>query len=68
MSAAQVNRKFYSRTPLAILFSLEFVNMGFPVYRGTVIKGAGAAGETVPGCPANRGVSLGIIAQGRRRF
>jgi hypothetical protein len=54
MSAPQENRKFYSWTLLAVVFSLDFVNMDFPVYRGTVIKSAGAAGEMVRGCPANR--------------
>lgn len=32
------NRKFYGWTLLAVLFSLDFVNMGFPVYGGTVIN------------------------------
>ena len=34
----QPNRKFYGWTLLAVLFSLDFVNMGFPVYGGTVIN------------------------------
>jgi MFS family permease len=37
----QVTRKkpeFYGWTLLAVLFSLDFVNMGFPVYGGTVIN------------------------------
>jgi MFS family permease len=32
------DRKFYGWTLLAVLFSLDFVNMGFPVYGGTVIN------------------------------
>ncbi|MGB9069960.1 MAG: MFS transporter [Candidatus Acidiferrales bacterium] len=32
------NRTFYGWTLLAVLFSLDFVNMGFPVYGGTVIN------------------------------
>jgi len=32
------NPKFYGWTLLAVLFSLDFVNMGFPVYGGTVIN------------------------------
>jgi MFS family permease len=32
------NRNFYGWTLLAVLFSLDFVNMGFPVYGGTVIN------------------------------
>lgn len=31
-------KKFYGWTLLAVLFSLDFVNMGFPVYGGTVIN------------------------------
>jgi MFS family permease len=31
-------QKFYGWTLLAVLFSLDFVNMGFPVYGGTVIN------------------------------
>ena len=30
--------QFYGWTLLAVLFSLDFVNMGFPVYGGTVIN------------------------------
>jgi hypothetical protein len=54
MSAPQGNRKFYRWTLLAVLFSPDFVNMGFPVYGGTVINSARAAREMVPGCLANR--------------
>lgn len=54
MSAWQENRKFCGWTRLAVLFSLDFVNVDFPVYGGTVIKSAGAGREMVPGCPANR--------------
>jgi MFS family permease len=32
------DRKFYGWTLLAVLFALDFVNMGFPVYGGTVIN------------------------------
>ncbi|HXQ27028.1 MAG TPA: MFS transporter [Candidatus Acidoferrales bacterium] len=32
------NQEFYGWTLLAVLFSLDFVNMGFPVYGGTVIN------------------------------
>jgi MFS family permease len=32
------SRRFYGWTLLAVLFSLDFVNMGFPVYGGTVIN------------------------------
>jgi sugar phosphate permease len=35
----QQKREFYGWTLLAVLFSLDFVNMGFPVYGGTVING-----------------------------
>src|ERR1700733_2246855 len=31
-------QEFYGWTLLAVLFSLDFVNMGFPVYGGTVIN------------------------------
>jgi sugar phosphate permease len=31
-------KQFYGWTLLAVLFSLDFVNMGFPVYGGTVIN------------------------------
>lgn len=34
----QPTHKFYGWTLLAVLFSLDFVNMGFPVYGGTVIN------------------------------
>jgi hypothetical protein len=54
MSASQENRKFCGWIRLAVLFSVDFVNIDFPVYGGTVIKSAGAAREMVPGCRANR--------------
>ncbi len=34
----QKKQAFYGWTLLAVLFSLDFVNMGFPVYGGTVIN------------------------------
>jgi len=34
----QKKQEFYGWTLLAVLFSLDFVNMGFPVYGGTVIN------------------------------
>jgi MFS family permease len=34
----QKKHRFYGWTLLAVLFSLDFVNMGFPVYGGTVIN------------------------------
>ncbi len=34
----QKRQEFYGWTLLAVLFSLDFVNMGFPVYGGTVIN------------------------------